>query len=228
MVPIRGSPLSWAYAVNSSGARPNGTRPSAKGAKNSQCLHGRRDQLGHLAQQPDQDVKSLPRSSSSTWSSAARVSVPTSSTRLTVSTECDQGSSPSGFPSDCRSSTATNPSPSCCLRNANRCAGTNGSPSNRRPSTHSPSRSQRRATTSRSAGEQSIVRRRLLVTAEGKLGCASTGASTRGSTAIANPKPPLKHRPTTPTPGPPQHWCSAAASLPQPAHHRRGATSGEY
>ena len=47
----------------------------------------------------------------------------------------------------------------------------------------------------------------------GSDGWLSTGARTTSSTIIANAKPPVKHMPTAPTPGPPQRSCSAAASL---------------
>ena len=46
----------------------------------------------------------------------------------------------------------------------------------------------------------------------GSDGCDSTGAITWSSTAIASAKPPVKHIPTTPTPGPPQRACSAVES----------------
>jgi hypothetical protein len=71
---------------------------------------------------------------------------------------------------------------------------------------------QRPETMSSSAGPQSTVRFRLFVTGSGSDGCDSTGATTRRSTAIARAKPPLKHIPTTPTPGPPDRSCSWAAS----------------
>ena len=47
----------------------------------------------------------------------------------------------------------------------------------------------------------------------GSDGWLSTGASTTSSTIMASANPPVKHMPTTPTPGPPQRSCSAAASL---------------
>ena len=65
---------------------------------------------------------------------------------------------------------------------------------------------------SSSAGLQSIVPLRRFVTASGSDGCESTGATMRRSTAIARAKPPVKHIPTTPTPGPPARSCSSAAS----------------
>ena len=43
-------------------------------------------------------------------------------------------------------------------------------------------------------------------------GWLSTGASTKSSTIMASAKPPVKHMPTTPTPGPPQRSCSDLAS----------------
>ena len=47
----------------------------------------------------------------------------------------------------------------------------------------------------------------------GRDGWLRTGASTTSSTIMASANPPVKHIPTTPTPGPPQCACSAAASL---------------
>ena len=45
----------------------------------------------------------------------------------------------------------------------------------------------------------------------GSEGCASTGATTTGSTIIARAKPPVRHMPMTPTPGPPLPSCSTWA-----------------
>ena len=53
----------------------------------------------------------------------------------------------------------------------------------------------------------------FLESGNGSDGWLSTGASTTSSTIMASAKPPVKHMPTTPTPGPPQRSCSAAASL---------------
>ena len=53
----------------------------------------------------------------------------------------------------------------------------------------------------------------FLDSGNGSEGWLSTGASTMSSTIMASAKPPVKHMPTTPTPGPPQRSCSAAASL---------------
>ena len=53
----------------------------------------------------------------------------------------------------------------------------------------------------------------FLESGNGSEGWLSTGASTTSSTIMASAKPPVKHMPTTPTPGPPQRSCSAAASL---------------
>ena len=53
----------------------------------------------------------------------------------------------------------------------------------------------------------------FLESGKGSDGWLSTGASTMSSTIMARAKPPVKHMPTTPTPGPPQRSCSAAASL---------------
>ena len=53
----------------------------------------------------------------------------------------------------------------------------------------------------------------FLESGNGSEGWLSTGARTTSSTIIAKAKPPVKHMPTTPTPGPAQRSCSAAASL---------------
>ena len=49
------------------------------------------------------------------------------------------------------------------------------------------------------------------MSATGNDGWLSTGAITDGSTNIAKPNPPVRHIPTTPTPGPPHRTCSDAA-----------------
>ena len=46
----------------------------------------------------------------------------------------------------------------------------------------------------------------------GSDGCASTGASTDGSSIIDSAKLPVKHMPIAPTPGPPHSRCANAAS----------------
>src|SRR5664279_4930321 len=102
------------------------------------------------------------------------------------------------------------PSPNRSRKNANRSAGTNGSPSKRNPRTRRPW-AQRRATASRFRSPQSIVRLRDGLTGMGNDGWDSTGATTTGSTAMARAKPPENHIPTTPTPGPPHRSCSRAA-----------------
>ena len=48
--------------------------------------------------------------------------------------------------------------------------------------------------------------------ANGIEGWLSTGATISSSTIIASAKPPLKHMPTAPTPGPPHSWWSSRAS----------------
>src|SRR5664280_2161575 len=83
------------------------------------------------------------------------------------------------------------PSPNRSRKNANRSAGTNGSPSKRNPRTRRPW-AQRRATASRSRSPQSIVRLRDGLTGMGNDGWDSTGATTTGSTAMARAKPPEK------------------------------------
>ena len=49
-------------------------------------------------------------------------------------------------------------------------------------------------------------------TGNGIDGWLSTGATMMSSTIIASAKPPLKHMPTAPTPGPPTSWCRLRAS----------------
>ncbi len=46
---------------------------------------------------------------------------------------------------------------------------------------------------------------------KGNDGWLRTGATTVSSTIIASANPPVKHMPTTPTPGPPHRLCSSAA-----------------
>ena len=57
-----------------------------------------------------------------------------------------------------------------------------------------------------------MVLARFLPIASGIDGCDSTGASRRSSVAMARAKPPVKHIPIAPTPGPPQRSCSVRAS----------------
>ena len=73
-------------------------------------------------------------------------------------------------------------------------------------------------TTSRSAGERLRSAARALPTGNGAEGWHSTGAATESSTIIASAKPPVKHMPSAPTPGPPSSSCSSRARLrSQPA-----------
>ena len=67
-------------------------------------------------------------------------------------------------------------------------------------------------TLARSAGERLRSAARALPTGNGSEGCASTGAATESSTIIASAKPPVKHMPRAPTPGPPSSACSSRAS----------------
>ena len=48
----------------------------------------------------------------------------------------------------------------------------------------------------------------------GSDGWLATGARTAGSTAAASAKPPVKHMPITPDPGPPSGSCRCRASAP--------------
>ena len=59
--------------------------------------------------------------------------------------------------------------------------------------------------------------RRDRVIGNGSDGWLSTGASMVSSTIIPSAKPPVKHMPTAPTPGPPHSaWASAARRRNQP------------
>ena len=71
----------------------------------------------------------------------------------------------------------------------------------------------RSLTLARSASEIPMSALNFLESGNGSDGWLSTGASTMSSTIMASAKPPVKHMPTTPTPGPPQRSCSEAASL---------------
>ena len=63
--------------------------------------------------------------------------------------------------------------------------------------------------TAQDRGSGIIRGERAGVTAKGALGWHSTGAATESSTIIASAKPPVKHIPSAPTPGPPSSWCSS-------------------
>ncbi len=93
-----------------------------------------------------------------------------------------------------------------------RSGGQAGSPVKRKPSTQAPAAT-RSFTRARSASEmpRSALRRRE--TGPGSDGWLRTGATTTSSTIMARANPPVRHMPTTPTPGPPHRSCSAAASL---------------
>ena len=49
-------------------------------------------------------------------------------------------------------------------------------------------------------------------TGKGSEGWLSTGATTTGSTIMPRAKPPVRHIPTAPTPGPPQRSCHSRLS----------------
>ena len=57
-----------------------------------------------------------------------------------------------------------------------------------------------------------IAALRLPPSPKGNDGWLRTGASMRSSTIIPRAKPPVKHIPTAPTPGPPHAACASAAS----------------
>ena len=61
----------------------------------------------------------------------------------------------------------------------------------------------------------------------GSDGWLSTGASIRSSTIIASAKPPVKHMPTAPMPGPPHSSCICRAERPHPHGDRAGLPGGE-
>ena len=72
-------------------------------------------------------------------------------------------------------------------------------------------------TRARSASLTPTARRRDRVTPNGSDGWLSTGASIVSSTIIPSAKPPVKHMPTAPTPGPPHSaWASAASRRNHP------------
>ena len=105
-----------------------------------------------------------------------------------------------------------NASPSSRRRVSKRCSKQNGSLVKRKPSRQAPA-AVRSFTRARSASEIPMSALYLLESGKGSDGWLRTGASTTSSTIMARAKPPVKHMPTTPTPGPPQRSCSAAASL---------------
>ena len=61
-------------------------------------------------------------------------------------------------------------------------------------------------------GRQTEVGGLALACATGSDGWLSTGATSLSSTIIASAKPPVKHIPTAPTPGPPHCSCTSRAS----------------
>ncbi len=82
---------------------------------------------------------------------------------------------------------------------------------NRRPSTSHPAAA-RAFTAARSIGDRPIALRRDFETAIGSDGWLSTGATVVSSSIIPSAKPPVKHMPTAPTPGPPHSVCTCFAS----------------
>src|SRR5665811_1289220 len=102
------------------------------------------------------------------------------------------------------------PSPNTSRRCSNRSGGLCRSPVKRNPKTHVPAAT-RSWTTLRSASEIPRPFLWLLPIGNGRDGWLSTGATTTSSTIMASANPPVKHIPTTPTPGPPQVACSALA-----------------
>ena len=96
----------------------------------------------------------------------------------------------------------------------------------RRPSTGQPAAA-RRFTASRSTGERPRSAPRPLPTANGRLGWATTGATTDGSTIIASAKPPVKHMPTAPDAGTAGSRVQLAGQRPQPVGDRAGLAGGQ-
>ena len=103
-------------------------------------------------------------------------------------------------------------SPSSRFKVAKRASKQNGSLEKRNPKRQVPSAA-RSLTRARSASEMPTSALNFFDNGNGSDGWLSTGASTMSSTIMARAKPPVKHMPTTPTPGPPQRSCSAAANL---------------
>ena len=97
---------------------------------------------------------------------------------------------------------------------------TSRSPVKRRPSTSQPWVA-RCAIASWSSGDRFRSAARALPKAKGSDGCDSTGAIITSSSIIPSAKPPLKHMPTAPTPGPPTSRCNCLASA------RNHAMTGE-
>ena len=108
------------------------------------------------------------------------------------------------------SSIAMNASPSFSRRVANR-SPTKLSSVKRSPSTWHPCWA-RSITATSSSGDRLRSAPRCLPTGNGIDGCDSTGAIIRSSTIIPSAKPPEKHMPTAPTPGPPTSACTFRAS----------------
>ncbi len=128
-------------------------------------------------------------------------------------------SAPNGRPSGARrrcrarksSSTPTDPSPSRARRWANRSGGLARSPENRSPSTQVPAAA-RSTTRARSGSDSPTSARRRRLRGKGSDGWLRTGATTASSTIMPRAKPPVKHMPTAPTPGPPHLRCSSRAN----------------
>jgi hypothetical protein len=107
---------------------------------------------------------------------------------------------------------ARQPGPNASPSAVNRSFGEAASSLNRSPSRHRPSVRTRSATTARSRSDIPRSRLRAFPIGNGTDGWLATGARTTGSTAAASAKPPLKHIPITPTPGPPARSCRDRAS----------------
>ena len=134
------------------------------------------------------------------------------STSALVSTECSFLPTPAALPGDESSGMARQPSPNACSSAANRSPGDIESSVKRSPSRHSPSLRMRCWIVAASGSDMPRSRLRAEPSGSGSEGWLATGARTAGSTAAASAKPPVKHMPITPTPGPPACACSERAS----------------
>ena len=155
---------------------------------------------------------SFSRKNARVWSSAARVGVPSWSTRCSVSTECAFFGCPWGFPAAESISTAMK----CVAQLAPQRLEALGEAEGvlaEAQAEHAGTRSGALFDPGQVGVGDPDVCLVPLREGNGSEGWLSTGARTMSSTIIARAKPPVKHIPTTPTPGPPQRSCSAAANL---------------
>ena len=131
-----------------------------------------------------------------------RSDAPARRTRETVSTACADGAMPAALPGEGSISMPSKDAPSVARRVSNRSPGQPRSLVNRSPSTRRPSFARAVIVQRSSASRPRAARPRRPIGA-GMAGWLMTDATTDGSSAVASAKPPVKHIPTTPTPGPP-------------------------